>query len=81
METVKADRQLQIALVAQLEGLLVHSDAEAIELVQANSALLREALGDAANDVSQKVQQFNFEAALQALRASQKPAAAAAGSI
>ncbi|MBK6595151.1 MAG: hypothetical protein IPG23_21920 [Burkholderiales bacterium] len=71
---------MQIALVAQLEGLLVHSDAEAIELVQANSALLREALGDAANDVSQKVQQFNFEA-LQAPRASQKPAAAAAGSI
>ena len=81
LETVTADRQLQFAVVAQLERLLVHSDAEAIALVQANSALLRDALGDAANDVSQKVQQFNFEAALQALRASQKPAAAAAGSI
>ena len=69
LETVTADRQLQLAVVAQLEGLLVHSDAEAIALVQANSALLRDALGDAANDVSQKVQQFNFEAALQALRA------------
>jgi two-component system sensor histidine kinase/response regulator len=69
LEIVKADRQLQLAVVAQLEGLLVHSDAEAIALVQANSALLRDALGDAANDVSQKVQQFNFEAALQALRA------------
>ena len=77
----KADRQLQLALVAQLDALLAHSDAEAIALVQANTALLRDALGDATNDVSQKVQQFNFEAALQALRASQNPAAAAAGSI
>ena len=70
------DRPLQLALVAQLEGLLLHSDAEAIALVQANADLLREALGEAANNVSLKVQQFNFEAALEALRAAQNPAAA-----
>ncbi|MBK6595683.1 MAG: hypothetical protein IPG23_25015 [Burkholderiales bacterium] len=60
LEIVKADRQLQLAVVAQLEGLLVHSDAEAIALVQANSALLRDALGDAANDVVAKSAAVQF---------------------
>jgi CheY-like chemotaxis protein/HPt (histidine-containing phosphotransfer) domain-containing protein len=57
------------AVLAALEQLLACNDAEAIALAEANQALLRSVLGEAADDVIKKVQQFNFEAAMEALHA------------
>ncbi|MEI8157967.1 MAG: PAS domain S-box protein [Burkholderiales bacterium] len=55
-------------VLAALEQLLARNDAEAIALAQANQALLRSLLGEVADDLINKLQQFNFEAAMEALR-------------
>jgi two-component system sensor histidine kinase/response regulator len=55
-------------VLAALEQLLARNDAEAIALAEANQALLRSLLGEVADDLISKLQQFNFEAAMEVLR-------------
>ncbi len=68
--TAPGDPLVRGAVLAELEQLLVHNDAAAIAMVAANQALLLSSMGDAANDLTLKVQQFDFEAALAVLRQS-----------
>ena len=58
-------------LVNTLADLLVQSDTRARELVQAEHGLLQKALGSACDDLAQHLDNFDFAAALQVLRAHQ----------
>jgi len=63
-------------LIAQLRALLEDSDAEALELLEANGKALHAAFGPAYRKIEKCVRDFDFEAGLEALNAA---AAARAG--
>jgi len=67
------------AVIGQLRALLADSDAEAEELVVANLALLRSALGDRADRIARHVGDFDFDKALALL--DDKPAEAPAPAL
>jgi two-component system sensor histidine kinase/response regulator len=69
LPTALADPLAGREVLAQFEQLLVCNDAAAIAMAENNRDVLRSLLGGVADDLISKVQQFNFEAALQALRA------------
>ena len=63
-------------LIAQLRALLEDSDAEALDLLEANGKALHAAFGPAYRKIEKCVRDFDFEAGLEALNAA---AAARAG--
>jgi two-component system sensor histidine kinase/response regulator len=56
-------------LIAQLRALLEDSDAEALDLLEANGKALQAAFGPAYRKIEKFVQDFDFEAGLEALDA------------
>jgi HPt (histidine-containing phosphotransfer) domain-containing protein len=56
-------------LIARLRALLEDSDAEALDLLEANGKALQRAFGPAYRKIEKSVQDFDFEAGLEALDA------------
>jgi hypothetical protein len=56
-------------LIAQLRALLEDSDAEALDLLEANGKALQAAFGPAYRKIEKFVRDFDFEAGLEALTA------------
>ncbi|TXT20196.1 MAG: Multi-sensor hybrid histidine kinase, partial [bacterium] len=64
-----ADPEQVRAVLNTLESLLAQSDTRAVSLFQENAALLRVALGRQYEPLSRRIAQFDFDAALDLLRA------------
>jgi hypothetical protein len=63
------------AVLAELEALLAQSDTGALALAQAQSELLRAAMGDQFGAFWQRLGLFDFDAALALLRGRREPRA------